>query len=144
MLIARVMLLSLIGVLLTDRAVAQYEPYGTRRAEPTAWEKFDAGTKRFFADTAAGTKRVLVDTGEGTKRFFVKTGEGTKRLFTGAKDALTWNKPAPKPSAAAWSPSGRYLRPKKKESWLGSLFRREEPRPSKSLADFMSAPRLDP
>ncbi len=113
----------------------QSRPY---RAEPSPLERLNAGTQKFFADAGAGTKKFFADAGTGTKKFFAQT-----------KNALTWKKPAPKRTPAERmqrSLSAAYLRPEKKprRSWLGSLFRREEALPSRSLSDFLAAERLDP
>ena len=82
-----------------------------------------------------------------------KLNAGTKKLFAGARDALTWKKPAPKRKPTnqhvPWirqPQDPRYLsnRKKKKKSWLDSLFRREEPKQPQSLKDWVGLPRLDP
>lgn len=146
--VARVLSLSLVAVLWAGQSSTAAEPWSPQKtryygtpAEPSAWEKLDAGAKKLFAHTSAGTNR-----------FFVQTGEGTKRFLAGTRDALTWKRPAPRRPApnsyAPWPGSaepGRYAQAqKKKGSWFGSLFRRQEARPSESLEDFLSAERLDP
>ena len=82
-----------------------------------------------------------------------KLNTGTKKFFAGARDALTWKKPAPKRK-----PTNQYVpwirqpkdprhlssRKKKKKSWLDSLFRREEPKRAQSLKDWVGLPRLAP
>ena len=82
-----------------------------------------------------------------------KLDAGTKKFFAGARDALTWKKPAPKRKPTSqyvpWIPQPqdpRYLssRKKKKKSWLDSLFRREEPKQPQSLKDWVGLPRLAP
>ena len=80
-----------------------------------------------------------------------KLGAGTKRFFAGARGLLTGKKPAPtsRPTTqyAPWSqgigdPPDRSGQ--KKKSWLGSLFRRKEPKRVESLKDWVGLPRLDP
>lgn len=81
-----------------------------------------------------------------------KLSAGTKKFFAGARDALTWKKPAPKKTPtnqyAPWMrPSKEPVYPsdrnKKKKSWLDSLFRRKEPQRVESMKDFVGLPRLD-
>lgn len=81
-----------------------------------------------------------------------KLSAGTKKFFAGARDMLTGKRPAPKPRPtnqyAPWvrdSKDPRYARgqKKKKRSWLDSLFRREEPKPVRSLQDWVALPRVD-
>lgn len=111
-----------------NRTHARQRSYDRR--SPTPIEKFNAGTKKFFADA----------------------GTGTKKLLTNTRDALTWKKPAAKKSNTPhfpWVREPAYRQhqrstKKEKKSWLSSLFRREEALPSRSLDDFMGAERLDP
>ena len=78
-----------------------------------------------------------------------KLGTGTKKLLAGARDTLTWKKPAPKRKPTnqyvPWmqNPKNpRYARSQqKKKSWLGSLFRREEPKRVQTLKEFVGMPR---
>ncbi|MEE8451345.1 MAG: hypothetical protein V3R99_05495 [Thermoguttaceae bacterium] len=119
---------------LADEEPTERSPYAypTESKEPSALQKFNEGARKLAADTSAGTKRLVQNTTEGTKRFFV-----------GAKDMLTWKK-----STKSTRPVNpyQYLKPEppQKTSWFSSLFRREEPKPASSLAEFMSLPRLDP
>ncbi len=74
-----------------------------------------------------------------------KFNVGTKKFFTGAKDTLTFKKPAPKKTVATpYSPWQHKQRPEEKKSWFGSMFAPKEPKPIESLDDWMSLPRLDP
>ena len=90
------------------------------RAEPSPLERFNAGTKKFFA--------------------------GARDVLVGKKPAPE-KKPTNQYAPWVRQPKDpRYLdsRKKKKKSWLDSLFRREEPKPPQSLKDWVGLPRLDP
>lgn len=76
-----------------------------------------------------------------------------KRFFAGAKDALTWKKPAAKKKPTnqylPWmreSNQQRYTHHNKrpKRSWLDALFRPKEPKPIESMEEWVGLPRLDP
>jgi len=84
-------------------------------AEPSGLQKFTGELKQ--------------KVGEDLSKF----NAGTKRFFSGAKDALTWKEPAPKKK-----------RPKKKTSWMNSLFGRKEPKPIESFDDWWALERIDP
>jgi hypothetical protein len=80
----------------------------------------------------AGTKRFLAETGAGTKRFFSKANTRTKTFFAKTRNALTWKKPA------------ATKRQKPKRSWMDALLGREEPKPIESLDDWWELERMDP
>jgi len=89
----------------------------------------DRGLKRFDA----GMKKVAA---EG-RRFFTEAGE---KLTGGRAEP----KPPPTTPHLSWIRPAEPPRGREKSSWFDSWFRREEPRPSDSVADFMGARRLDP
>ncbi len=60
MCVARVLSWGWVVVLSAGWAKAQDWPQRATAREPSAWEKFDSGTKKFFAETADGTKRLFV------------------------------------------------------------------------------------
>ena len=98
---------------------------------------------------AGGTKQMLVDTGNGAKKLVTDTGAGAGRLLTGAKDALTWKKPAPRRRPAnrymPWTGRSDNRQPKdQKLSWMDRLLGRQEPKPIESLDDWWALKRMDP
>lgn len=115
--------------------------YNIRRVERSPLEKLSDGTNKFFAEANAGTKKFLTDADAGAKKF-----------FTGARDALTWKKPAPKRRPTnqyiPWMRdprTGRYAQYKpKQKSWLDSLLGRKEPKRVESFDDWWKLKRLDP
>jgi hypothetical protein len=71
----------------------------------------------------------------------------TKQFFSKTKDALSLKKPEPKSTVrprSPWVRDPRNRQAPKKQSWLGSLFHREEPKPPQTLDDWMSLKRMDP
>jgi len=78
-------------------------------------------------------------------------GSGTKKFFSRVKETLSLRKPEedsrssrPANSRRSEFVAGRRQQPPKKQNWLGSLLRRDEPEVPKSLGDWMSLKRQDP
>ena len=91
------------------------------------------GTKKLHASTMALNSKVY----GGTKKFFVQTAS-----YLSPSNLLPRKKPTTRPRHGSWAPSR-----KKKHGaadWLiPSWLKPEEPRPSKTIDDFLSQPRLD-
>jgi len=127
----------------SDRKSAEQSPSPTDRSKPSWYPAFNP-----LAPLRTGARAV----DRGVKRVdagIKKLGTNTRRVFAEARDVLTGNRPEPKPGPTtprlSWVRPAKPQTPKRDESsWLGSWFQREEPRPSSSVADFMSAKRLDP
>jgi hypothetical protein len=101
-----------------------------------------------------------IDAGvKGVDRGVKKLNAGARRMFDGARETLRWTKAEaksepPKPRLPWIRTEKLDKRDKGDSSWFGSWFRREEPRPSESMADFLGpsesmadflgAERLDP
>jgi hypothetical protein len=69
---------------------------------------------------------------------------GTKRLASRTKDALTWGDEKPKARHSSWDdqPTVRPSRkPKDEPSFWSNWFGADEPRPSKTVHDFLSQER---
>jgi len=100
-----------------------------------------------LAPLQAGAKGI----DRGLKRFdagMKKVAAEGRRFLTEAGAKLSGGRDEPKPPGT--TPHLSWIRPvepprdREKPSWFDRWFRREEPRPSDSVADFMSARRLDP
>ncbi len=91
--------------------------YDTVKPEPSTWQKFDTGTKKFFA----GTKDALT--------WKKPTPKPTKKRL-----AVPWLHD-PKDPNDLRGPKG------KKKSWFSSLFAPKEPNHPRSMKEFVGLPR---
>ena len=76
-----------------------------------------------------------------------KIGTGTKNLFNKTGETLGLKKPQPKKPqyATAKPPTIQPVKKDDSKSWLGSLFKPEEPKKPKTVGEWMtSGKRLDP
>jgi len=69
-------------------------------------------------------------------------GSGTKKFFSKVKETLSLKKP--EKDGRSEFVARRRQQPPKKQNWLSSLLRRDEPEVPKSLGDWMSLKRQDP
>jgi len=133
--IARILSACVMLVLLADVRPAVCE--GWSLPNPFA-SKTDTTTKKSVTKVTKTAKKepsALEKASTGTKNFFSKTGE-----------TLGLKKPEPKKPISA-SPKPRVVQsPNKPESksWVGSLFKPEEPAKPKTVSDWMDNKRLDP
>jgi hypothetical protein len=72
----------------------------------------------------------------GTKKFFVETAS-----YLSPSNLLPKKKPAPRNRYGSWAP--RKKKPGAADWLIPSWLKPEEPRPSKTIDDFLSRPRLD-
>jgi hypothetical protein len=133
--IARILSAGVMLVLLADVQTAVCE--GWSLPNPFA-SKTDTKTKKSVTKVSKTTKAepsVLEKASTGTKNFFSKTGE-----------TLGLKKPEPKRPTAAYPKPPVLRSPYKPESksWVGSLFKPEEPKKDKTVSDWMQKERLDP
>jgi len=139
----RILALLLVALLLVAWSACQSVAAGEWwwAAESRSAEPPESPAKKFnpLAPIDAGVK--------GIDRGLKRLGSDTKRFFSTAGNALRWKRSAE--SSQRTARHVPWIQPAKPEteqkpSWFGSLFEREEPRPSSSVTDFLGAGRLDP
>ena len=98
--------------------------------------------------TEAKAKKPVLKPAKKPPSTLDKIGTGTKNFFTGVGNTLTGKKAESKKASSKpyTNPQSSGSKSQKKDdsnSWFGSLFKSEEPRPAKTIDGFMSLPRSD-
>jgi hypothetical protein len=73
-----------------------------------------------------------------------KMSTGTKKFFTGVGDTLTFKKTSKKTTVTPTNPWFKPPKEEPKNSWLPSMFQKEEPKKPTSPSDWLDQKRLDP
>lgn len=104
------------------------------------WSPFGKDESKATSSRPAAKASPLEALGSGTKKFFLKVKE-TLSLKKPEEDSRNLRGANSRRSEFV---AGRRQQPPKKQNWLSSLLRRDEPEVPKSLDDWMGLKRQDP
>jgi len=138
--VARIAQIAMVGLMLVLLAAVRPAPCnGWSLLNPFASDK---------DKTEAKAKKPVAKPVKKPPSTLDKIGAGTKNFFTSVGNTLTGKKSQPKkapskPYAYPQSPGSKTQKKDDSKSWFGSWFKPEEPKPPKTIDDWMSQPRSD-